>query len=100
MKTQASARWFFAKIDAIRAEAGHDARKLETLSQAPALEREALELFPDDPDLFAQLRTAIELELPLAKRGIFLVDGPPSDEQFAELQRNNRESLRFRKKSR
>ena len=97
MKTQASARWFFAKIDAIRAEAGHDAKKLEALSQDPSLEREALERFPDDPDLLAQLRTAIELELPLAKRGIFLVDGPPSDEQVAELQRNNWQELKGKK---
>ena len=59
-----------------------------------------MERFPDDPDLFAQLKTAIELELPLAKRGIFLVDGPPSDEQIAELQRNNWQEVRFWKKPR
>jgi hypothetical protein len=99
MKTRASSRWFFAKIDAIRAEAGHDAKKLEALSQDPTVKREARDLFPEDPDLFAQLKTAIELELPLARRGIFLVDGPPTDEQVAELKRINREALRFLKKS-
>lgn len=69
MKTRASSKWFFAKIDAIRTEAGHDAKKLEALSLDPTVEREARDLFPEDPDLFAQLKTAIELELPLARRG-------------------------------
>ena len=74
--------------------------KLEALSQDPSLKQEALERFPDDPDLFAQLKTAIELELPLAKRSIFLLDGPPSDEQIAELQRNDWQEVRFWKKPR
>ena len=99
MKSNEAAHWFCSKIDAIRAEAGHDAKKLEALSQDPTLEREALEKFPDDPFLFAQLKNAIELELPLARRGIFLVDGPPTDEQVTELQRHTREALRFLKKS-
>ena len=100
MKSNEAAHWFCLKIDAIRAEAGHDAKKLEALCQDPSLEREAREKFPDDPFLFAQLKNAIELELPLARRGIFLVDGPPTDEQVAELRRHTREALRFLKKSR
>jgi len=89
MKTVESAVWFCEKIEAIRAAAGHDAEKLEALSLAPELVAEVAERFPDDPILVAQVRTAIELELPLARVGIFLLDGPPTDEQIAELQRRD-----------
>ena len=85
MKTNESALWFCAKIKAIRAEAGHDVKKLEALARAPELVAEAAAQFPDDTYLAAQVRTAIELELPLAKRGIFLLDGPPTDEQIEAL---------------
>ncbi|WNG26653.1 hypothetical protein F0U62_23520 [Cystobacter fuscus] len=90
MKTEESALWFCAKIKAIRTEAGHDVKKLEALAQSPELVAEAAARFPDDPFLAAQVRTAIELELPLARRGIFLLDGPPTDEQIAELHRQNK----------
>lgn len=87
MKTVESAVWFCEKIEAIRAAAGHDAEMLEALSRSPELIAEVAERFPDDPILVDQVRTAIELELPLARAGIFLVDGPPTDEQIAELKR-------------
>ncbi|OJH35961.1 hypothetical protein [Cystobacter ferrugineus] len=80
MKTAGAAHWFFAKIDAIRAGAGHDAAKFEALCKDPALAREASEKFPDDPLLYQQLQAALENEIILARCGIFLTDPPFWDE--------------------
>lgn len=97
MNSDGAANWFYDKRESIRVEAGHDAEKFEALVLDPALEREARERFPDDPILYAQLRAVLETELTLAKRGIFLLDGPPTEEQIAELRRRNREELRLLK---
>lgn len=99
MNSDAAAHWFYDKRAAIRAEAGHDARKFEALVLDPGLEREAREQFPTDPILYAQLRAVLDTELMLARRGIFLLDGPPTEEQVAELKRLNREELRGLKSS-
>jgi hypothetical protein len=76
MKTAESARWFFATIDAIRAGAERDAARFEALSKNPALEREALEKFPEDPFLYQQLQAALENERILARNGVFLTQLP------------------------
>ena len=76
MKTAEAARWFFATIDTIRAQAERDAAKFEELSKNPALEREALEKFPEDPFLYPQLQAALENERILARNGVFLTDPP------------------------
>jgi len=80
MKTVESAVWFCEKIEAIRAAAGHDAAKLEALSQDPALAREASERFPDDPILYQQLRLTLEMDVTLARHGVFLIDFPLTDD--------------------
>ncbi|ATB40320.1 hypothetical protein CYFUS_005769 [Cystobacter fuscus] len=80
MKSNEAAHWFFAKIDAIRAGAGHDAARFEALCEDPALAREAAEKFADDSLLYQQLQAALENELMLARRGLFLTDAPIWDE--------------------
>lgn len=93
MKSDASVRWFAEKRELIRSQAGHDAAKFEALVLDSAFAREALELFPEDPDLYLHLRTVMWGEILLAKGGVFLIDGPPTDAQTAELKRRNAEKL-------
>ncbi|MET0403520.1 MAG: hypothetical protein ABW123_14000 [Cystobacter sp.] len=71
MKTVESVRWLLATRAAIRAAAGRDAARLEALSHEPALEREALEKFPDEPSLHQQLQAMLENDRILARNGVF-----------------------------
>jgi hypothetical protein len=86
--------WLFAKADWIRNQAGHDAAKFEALLDDPALAQEALTQFPDSPLLYSLLQEYLYLERLLARRGIFRIDGPPTEEQDAELARQHAEWAR------
>ncbi len=97
MSSDGASLWFSQKRAAIRARAGHDAGKFEALVRNPGLEREARKRFPTDSTLYALLRTVLNTELMLARRGIFLLDGPPTEEQVAELRRLNRAEFRVLK---
>ncbi|WNG16884.1 hypothetical protein [Cystobacter fuscus] len=80
MKSVESVRWLLAMRAAIRARAERDAVKFEALSKDPALEREALEKFPDEPFLHQQLQAMLENDRILARNGIFLSDSEVWDE--------------------
>ncbi|WP_155894112.1 hypothetical protein [Cystobacter fuscus] len=72
MKTTESVLWLFDKVNDIRVAASRDAEKLDALSKDPALEREALEKFPDEPMLYQQLQALLETDRILARQGVFL----------------------------
>ncbi|ATB42122.1 hypothetical protein CYFUS_007599 [Cystobacter fuscus] len=80
MNTAESVRWLLATRAAIRAAAGRDAVKFEALSKDSALEREALEKFPDEPFLHQQLQAMLENDRILARNGIFPSDAEVWDE--------------------
>lgn len=80
MKAAESVRWMLATRTAIRAGAARDASKFETLSRDPALEREALEKFPEEPLLHQQLQSLLDNDRILARNGAFLFDPDVWDE--------------------
>ena len=80
MKTLESVRWLLATRATIRAAAGRDAVKFEALSREPALERDALEKFPDQPFLHSQLQAMLENDRILARNGVFPSDTEVWDE--------------------
>lgn len=85
-------RWFNRNADRIREEADHDAAKFKALIDDPALEKEALTLFPDKPLLYPMLKEYLYPERLLARRGVFFIDLPPTEDGHSEFQ--NREGQR------
>lgn len=72
MRTSASVLWLFDRVNDVRIASARNADKLEALSKDPALEREALEKFPDEPMLHQQLQALLETDRILARQGVFL----------------------------
>ena len=85
-------RWFNRNADRIREEADHDAAKFEALIDDPALEQEALTLFPDKPLLYPMLKEYLYPERLLARRGVFFIDLPPTENEHSEFQNREHET--------